>query len=153
MEKRRLKPILITLLLVLVVIFSLFLAIRRNNKESEIDKTIYEYVSILDDRDDYDDSSKYLDINLDKKEDYTLFTFSANEHELEDVIIIISNKDEYMSYGIKDSVGTDFVLSDYNQVEGRIKGVKLIFEKSSNYYVYLSFIYNDVEVEEFIHLK
>ena len=73
--------------------------------------------------------------------------------DLEDVIILISNKDVCVSYGIKDSIGSDFVIDNFDQLNGRVKGAKIIFDKSEEYYVYLSYIVNDEIVEEYIHIN
>lgn len=147
-----LKSIIVSALLVLVVVLSIFFS-KNNNKPSEVDKTISKYENILINRESYSNSSTYVDIIIDDAEEYCVFKFSVKEVDLEDVIIIISNKSDNMSYGIKDSVGTDFVTDGYNQNEGKIKGVKILFEKSDEYYIYLSFIVDGNVVEEYIKLQ
>ena len=151
-RSKLLKSIIVSALLVLVVVLSIFFA-KNNNEPSEIDKTISRYENVLVNRDSYQDGSNYVDIALDVKDDYCVFTFSVKDTNLDDVIIIVSNKKDNMSYGIKDSVGSDFVVDGYNQSEGKIKGVKIVFEKSDEYYIYLSFIVDGNVVEEYIKLQ
>ena len=151
-RSKLLKSIIVSALLVLVVVLSIFFA-KNNNEPSEIDKAISRYENILVNRDSYQDGSNYVDITLDVKDTYCVFTFSVKDTNLDDVIIIVSNKHDNMSYGIKDSVGSDFVVDGHNPSEGKLKGVKIVFEKSDEYYIYLSFMVDGNEVNEYIKLQ
>ena len=152
-KKKFIKPIIVILLSVFVIMLSIRSLKEKTPKYSKLDKTIKEYEQVLVNKESYQDSSLYMNLMVEEKETYTLFTFSSMAIDLEDVIILISNKDVCVSYGIKDSVGSDFVIDNFDQLNGRVKGAKIIFDKSEEYYVYLSYIVNDEIVEEYIYIN
>ena len=120
---------------------------------SELDKTIKKYENTLVNKDSYLTESLYMNIELEENDGYSVLTFSSKEKELQDVIIIVSNKEDCMSYGVKDSVGIDFVIDNFDSSVGDIKGVRLIFDVSDDYFIYVSYIIVDEIIEEFIHIN
>lgn len=154
MDKNKvLKPIFIFVLSIFVVMLSIrFVNVKDDEKISELDKVINQYEQRLLTKDSYLDYSVYMNISLDEEDTYSVLKFSSKTVELENVIIIISNNDLCMSYGIKDSVGSDFVVDDYDPSNDRVKGVKMVFDLSEKYYIYLLYYVDGVLVEEYIRI-
>lgn len=155
MDKNKfLKPIFVVLLSIFVVMLSIrFVNVNNDEKMSELDKVIAKYENRLLSQESYLNISEYMNIEIEEEETYAIVKFSSKGEDLEDIIIIISNNDLCLSYGVKDSVGSDFVIDDFDADNNRIKGVKIIFDLSESYYIYVSYIVNDVVVEEYIKIN
>lgn len=152
MDRKVLKPLIVVFLSIFVVMLSIR-CFSVKEEVSKLDKVIKQYENNLINQDSYLSESLHMNIELEENNGYSVITFSSKEVELEDVIIIVSNKEECMSYGIKDSVGTDFVIADFDSINGDIKGVRLIFDVSDEYFIYVSYIIENEIIEEFIHIN